>query len=82
VNDIDLMVGLLLEKHSEGAIFGPTTRCLIADGFYLVIFFSTMYKDNPIASPMVNKQIILIVGNINLCKVLILFIYLFFFFVY
>lgn len=34
VNDIDLMVGLLLEKHCDGAIVGPTTRCLIADGFY------------------------------------------------
>ncbi|CAI6365415.1 unnamed protein product [Macrosiphum euphorbiae] len=34
VNDIDLMVGLLLEKHSDGAIVGPTTRCLMADGFY------------------------------------------------
>jgi len=34
VNDIDLMVGLLLEKHSEGAIVGPTARCIIADGFY------------------------------------------------
>jgi len=34
VNDIDLMVGLLLEKHSDGAIVGPTARCLIADGFY------------------------------------------------
>jgi len=28
------MVGLLLEKHSDGAIVGPTTQCLIADGFY------------------------------------------------
>ncbi|KAL4142192.1 hypothetical protein QTP88_004701 [Uroleucon formosanum] len=34
VNDIDLMVGILLEEHSRGAIVGPTTRCLIADGFY------------------------------------------------
>ncbi|KAL4142196.1 hypothetical protein QTP88_004702 [Uroleucon formosanum] len=34
VNDIDLMVGILLEKHSDGAIVGPTARCIIADGFY------------------------------------------------
>lgn len=34
VNDIDLIVGLLLEKICDGAIVGPTTRCLIADGFY------------------------------------------------
>ncbi|XP_022169129.1 chorion peroxidase-like isoform X2 [Myzus persicae] len=34
VNDIDLIVGLLLEKRSDGAIVGPTTQCLIADGFY------------------------------------------------
>ncbi|VVC27283.1 Haem peroxidase,Haem peroxidase, animal type [Cinara cedri] len=34
VNDIDLMVGLLLEKLSDGAIVGPTAQCLIADGFY------------------------------------------------
>lgn len=27
------MVGLLLEKHVEGAMVGPTARCLIADGF-------------------------------------------------
>ncbi|XP_001944613.1 peroxidase [Acyrthosiphon pisum] len=34
VNDIDLMVGILLEKLSDGAIVGPTAQCLIADGFY------------------------------------------------
>lgn len=34
VHDIDLMVGLLLEKQSDDAIVGPTARCLIADGFY------------------------------------------------
>ncbi|XP_025194619.1 peroxidase-like [Melanaphis sacchari] len=34
VNDIDLMVGILLEKHSLGAIVGPTAQCIIADGFY------------------------------------------------
>lgn len=34
MNDIDLMVGILLEKNSDGAIVGPTARCLIADGFY------------------------------------------------
>jgi len=34
VNDIDLMVGILLEELSDGAIVGPTARCLIADGFY------------------------------------------------
>ncbi|XP_025410649.1 peroxidase-like [Sipha flava] len=34
VDDIDLIVGLLLEKISDGAIVGPTTQCLIADGFY------------------------------------------------
>lgn len=34
VNDIDLLVGMLLEEHSDGAIVGPTARCLIADGFY------------------------------------------------
>jgi len=28
------MVGILLEKNSDGAIVGPTARCLIADGFY------------------------------------------------
>lgn len=34
MDDIDLLAGLLLEKLSNGAIVGPTTRCLIADGFY------------------------------------------------
>lgn len=34
VNDIDLMVGLLLEKNIERAMVGPTARCLIADGFF------------------------------------------------
>lgn len=34
MNDIDLMVGILLEKHSDGAIVGPTAQCIIADGFY------------------------------------------------
>lgn len=34
VNDVDLIVGLLLEKISDGAIVGPTARCLIAEGFY------------------------------------------------
>lgn len=28
------MVGILLEKLSDGAIVGPTAQCLIADGFY------------------------------------------------
>lgn len=34
MDDIDLMVGLLLERLSDGAIVGPTSQCLIADGFY------------------------------------------------
>ncbi len=34
MNDIDLMVGILLEKPSDGAIVGPTTQCIIADAFY------------------------------------------------
>lgn len=34
VDDIDLMVGILLEKLSDGAVVGPTARCLIADSFY------------------------------------------------
>lgn len=34
MEDIDLIVGLLLEKISDGAIVGPTTQCLIADNFY------------------------------------------------
>ncbi|XP_025194656.1 peroxidase-like isoform X2 [Melanaphis sacchari] len=34
VNDIDLIVGLLLEKPSDGAIVGPTTQCLFAENFY------------------------------------------------
>lgn len=34
VDDIDLMVGLLLEKRAEGTLVGHTARCLIADGFY------------------------------------------------
>lgn len=34
VDDVDLIVGLLLEKLSDGAMVGPTAQCLIADGFY------------------------------------------------
>ncbi|XP_050523245.1 peroxidase-like isoform X1 [Daktulosphaira vitifoliae] len=34
VDDIDLMVGLLLEKPQDDAIVGPTARCIIADNFY------------------------------------------------
>lgn len=34
MEDIDLVVGLLLEKPSDGAMVGPTTRCIIADSFY------------------------------------------------
>lgn len=34
MNDIDLLVGMMLEKLSDDALVGPTARCIIADGFY------------------------------------------------
>ncbi|XP_022171593.1 peroxidase-like [Myzus persicae] len=32
-NDIDLLVGVLLEKHAEDAMVGPTMRCIIREQF-------------------------------------------------
>jgi len=34
VDDIDFIVGALLEIPAEGAKVGPTARCIIADSFY------------------------------------------------
>lgn len=33
MNDIDFIVGALLEMPAEGAKVGPTARCIIADNF-------------------------------------------------
>lgn len=33
VRDVDLYVGILAEKHLEGAILGPVGTCIIADQF-------------------------------------------------
>lgn len=34
VDDIDFMVGALLEIPARGAKVGPTSRAILADGFY------------------------------------------------
>lgn len=34
MDDIDFIVGALLEIPAEGARVGPTSRCIIADSFY------------------------------------------------
>jgi len=34
VDDIDFLVGALLEMPAEGSKFGPTTQCILADNFY------------------------------------------------
>lgn len=32
-DDIDLLIGALLEKHADGAMVGPTMRCIISEQF-------------------------------------------------
>jgi len=32
-DDIDLLIGALLEKHADGAMVGPTMMCIIKEQF-------------------------------------------------
>ncbi|XP_060868860.1 chorion peroxidase-like isoform X2 [Metopolophium dirhodum] len=45
VEDIDLLVGALLEPNVDGAMVGETARCIIADGFYRIRYGDRLFCD-------------------------------------
>lgn len=50
VDDVDLIVGALLEPPAEKAMVGPTARCVIADVFYRIRYGDRFFfdvKDQP-----------------------------------
>jgi hypothetical protein len=46
-NDIDLLVGALLEKHADDAMVGPTMRCIIRDQFVRTRIADKHFYDLP-----------------------------------
>ncbi|KAI3386409.1 hypothetical protein SNEBB_000917 [Seison nebaliae] len=46
IEDIDLFVGAMSEKHSKGGTTGPTFGCLIAENFYRTKFGDRYYYEN------------------------------------
>jgi len=45
VEDIDLLVGALLEPRVDGGMVGETARCIIADGFYRIRYGDRFFCD-------------------------------------
>jgi len=45
VEDIDLLVGALLEPNVDGGMVGETARCIIADGFYRIRYGDRFFCD-------------------------------------
>eukprot|EP00102_Acyrthosiphon_pisum_P024336 XP_016661546.1 PREDICTED: peroxidase mlt-7-like [Acyrthosiphon pisum] len=46
-NDIDLLVGALLEKHADDAMVGPTMRCIIREQFVRTRIADRYFYDVP-----------------------------------
>ncbi|XP_022171594.1 peroxidase-like [Myzus persicae] len=46
-NDIDLLVGVLLEKHADDAMVGPTMRCIIKEQFVRTRIADRHFYDLP-----------------------------------
>ncbi|XP_003248730.1 peroxidase-like [Acyrthosiphon pisum] len=46
-NDIDLLVGALLEKHVDDAMVGPTMRCIIREQFVRTRIADRYFYDAP-----------------------------------
>ncbi|XP_060859778.1 peroxidase-like isoform X3 [Metopolophium dirhodum] len=46
-NDIDLLVGVLLEKHADDAMVGPTMRCIIREQFVRTRIADRYFYDLP-----------------------------------
>jgi peroxidase len=45
VDDIDLLVGALLEPPVDGGTVGPTAQCIIADAFYRIRYGDRFFVD-------------------------------------
>ncbi|XP_033115469.1 peroxidase-like protein 3 [Anneissia japonica] len=46
VDDIDALIGMLSEKHVEGALVGPTVACLLGEQFHNLKFGDRFWYEN------------------------------------